>query len=132
MGKKKILVVDDDVDFVETTKIVLEAHNFDVITAYDGAAGLQKAKKEHPDLMLLDVMMASDSEGFEVARKIPESPELRNMPVVLVTGIREAKHLSYKFEPDETWLPVNRVLEKPVPPEKLIAEVNRALEKKRA
>jgi CheY-like chemotaxis protein len=97
------------------------------VTAYDGESGLEKAKQERPDLMLLDVMMAHDSEGFEISRKIPEQPELKEMKVILVTGIRKEKELAYRFEPDETWLPVDRVLEKPVPPEKLLEEIKREL-----
>ena len=126
--KKKILVVDDDVDFVESISIVLEANGYDVGSANDGAAGLEKAKADRPDLMILDVMMATDSDGFETARKIPEAPELKGLPVIMVTGIRDAKHLSYGFQPDETWLPVDRLLEKPIDPDVLIAEVKKVLE----
>ena len=124
---KKILVVDDDIDFVESVTIVLEANGFDVVSANDGEAGLAKAKAERPDLMLLDVMMATDSEGFEVARKISEAPELRGMPVIMVTGIRDAKELPFGYQPDDTWLPVDRLLEKPIDPDKLIEEVKNAL-----
>ncbi len=127
MSKKKILLVDDDADFVESNKDLLEAQGYEVVTAADGESGLERALKERPDLMLLDVMMAHDTEGFEISRKIPEKPELNNMKVILVTGIREAKDLAYSFEPDETWLPVAKILEKPVPPEKLLEEIKREL-----
>ncbi len=124
---KKILLVDDDVDFVESNKDLLEAQGYTVIAAYDGESGLEMAKRERPDLMLLDVMMAHDTEGFEISRKIPENPELKDMSVILVTGVRKEKDLTYSFEPDETWLPVDKILEKPVPPEKLLEEVKREL-----
>ncbi len=127
MAAKTILLVDDDVDFTESNKELLEAKGYRVLVAHDGAAGLSLAKKERPDLMILDVMMATETEGFEVSRKIPETPELRNMRVILVTGIRKAMGLSYGFEPDATWLPVNQVLEKPIPPEQLLAEIAKAL-----
>ncbi len=125
--KKRILVVDDDVDYVESTKGLLEAHGFEVMCAYDGEEGLKLAEREKPDLMILDVMMASSTEGFEVARKIPENPALKGMPVIMVTGIRREMKLTYGFEPDSSWLPVNRVLEKPVEPAKLMATVKQAL-----
>jgi two-component system, OmpR family, alkaline phosphatase synthesis response regulator PhoP len=127
MASKKILLVDDNVDFVESNKDLLEANGYQVSVAYDGAAGLEKAKQERPDLIILDVMMAHDTEGFEVSRKVPQQPELRNTKVILVTGIRKEKHLAYNFEPDETWLPVEKILEKPVPPETLLDEVKKAL-----
>lgn len=124
---KKILLVDDDVDFVESNRDLLEAQGYTVIAAHDGDSGLELAKRERPDLMLLDVMMAHDTEGFEISRKIPENPELKNMKVIMVTGVRREKDLAYSFEPDETWLPVDKILEKPVPPEKLLEEVKREL-----
>jgi CheY-like chemotaxis protein len=124
---RKILIVDDNTEFVDSTRDLLEAAGYRVVVAYNGESGLETAKAEKPDLMLLDVMMTHDTEGFEVSRKIPETPELRHMPVILVTGIRHDKDLAYGFEPDETWLPVDKVLEKPVPPETLLKEVEAAL-----
>lgn len=125
---KKILLVDDDVEFCESNRDLLEAEGYEVIEAHDGAAGLEKAKAEKPDLMILDVMMATDTEGFEVARKIPETPELKNMKVLLVTGIVKDMHLPFGVEPDETWLPVQRVLEKPIRPDALLAAVREQLD----
>ena len=127
MNGKKVLLVDDDADFVESNKDLLEAHGYTVVTAADGAAGLEAAKREVPDVMILDVMMAHDTEGFEISREVAAVPELKEMPVLLVTGIRRDKDLAYTFEPDETWLPVHKVLEKPVPPEELIKELASAM-----
>ncbi len=127
MPSKKILIVDDNRDFVESNKDLLEANGYQVVVAYDGASGLELAKKEKPDLMLLDVMMATDTEGFEVSRKIPSTPELKNTKVLLVTGIRREKHLPFAFEPDETWLPVDSVFEKPIDPAKLLAEIKKRI-----
>ncbi len=124
---KRILIVDDDPDFVESNKQLLEANGYQVISSSNGAAGLAMAKKEKPDLMILDVMMATNTEGFEVSRKIPETPELRNMPVLLVTGIRHALNLPFGFEPDKTWLPVDSVFEKPIDPGVLLAEIKKRI-----
>ena len=126
---KKILLVDDDVDFAQSNKDLLEAHGYEVAMTHDGESGLELAKQIKPDLMILDVMMAHDTEGFEVSRKIPQTPELRGMPVLLVTGIRREKNITYDFEPDETWLPVSKILEKPVAPEALLEEVRSAIAK---
>lgn len=127
MSKAKILLVDDDVDFVTSNTDLLEAHGYQIISAHDGAAGLELAKREHPDLMVLDVMMATKTEGFEIARKIPAAPELRNMPVLLVTGIRSEMKLGFRLEPDETWLPVNRILEKPIDPAVFVETIGELL-----
>ncbi len=121
--KKKILLVDDDKDFVESNKEILEAEGYEIFVAYNGADGLEMAKKIRPDLMVLDVMMATKTEGFEVSRKIPQTPELKNMPILLVTGIRREMNLPFGFEPDETWLPVSSVMEKPIDPVKFVETV---------
>ncbi|NUM35257.1 MAG: response regulator [Candidatus Brocadiae bacterium] len=121
--KKKVLLVDDDKDFVESNKDLLEAEGFEIYVAHTGADGLELAKKVRPNLMVLDVMMATKTEGFEVSRKIPQTPELKNMPILLVTGIRREMNLPFGFEPDETWLPVSSVMEKPIDPVKFVETV---------
>jgi CBS domain-containing protein len=126
-AKERILLVDDDSDFVASTTDLLEAHGYNVTSARDGASGFDLARKERPDLMVLDVMMATKTEGFEVARKIPACPELRNMPVLLVTGIRSEMKLGFRLEPDTTWLPVNRIMEKPIDPAVFVAAVGELL-----
>ena len=127
---KKILVVDDDEDFVESTRDLLEAYGYEVRTAYDGMSGFETAKREHPDLMILDVMMAHATEGFEIARKIQEVPELQRMKVLLVSGVTKVMRLSFTLEPDSDWLPVDRVFEKPIDPERFIAEIEKVLNEK--
>jgi CheY-like chemotaxis protein len=124
---KKILIVDDDRDFAQSIEAILTAEDYVVLKAHNGQEGLELAKQERPDLMILDVMMAHDTEGFEVSRKIPKTPELKNMAVIMVTGIMSVKNLAFKFEPDETWLPVDSVLEKPVAPERLLKEIKKRL-----
>ncbi|MFW5996701.1 MAG: response regulator [Verrucomicrobiota bacterium] len=132
MGKTtKILLVDDDNDLVESTVLLLESHNYQVMSAGDGKSGFQKAREIKPDLMILDVMMTTKTEGFDVARKIAADPDLRDMPVILLTGIRREMELPYGFEPDEDWLPVYTVLEKPLEPDKLISKIEELLQQKR-
>lgn len=124
---KTILLVDDDREFVESNKDLLEAYGYRVKVAYDGASGLAEARRERPDLMILDVMMATQTEGFEIARKIPQVPELQGLPVLLVTGIRKDMQLPFGLEADDSWLPVRRVLEKPIAPARLLAEIRNVL-----
>ena len=120
---KKILLVDDDHELVESIKQLLESEHYEVYTAFDGKSGIETAKAVQPDLMLLDVMMAHSTEGFDISREIPKIPELADVPVLMLTGIREKMHLSFGFKPDKTWLPVKTILEKPVPPKKLLEVV---------
>ena len=123
----KILVIDDDKDFQDTTRIVLEKSGFQVAAAYDSEEGLQKVQAESPDLVILDVMMPSGFEGFEVARKIREELKLMELPIVLLTAVHEVKKVPYRFAPDEQWLPVDYFYDKPVAPDVLVAKVKEYL-----
>lgn len=123
----KILIVDDDHELIDATTAVLEEHSHNVLSAYTGLEGFNMAKLEKPDLILLDVMMEHDSVGFEIARALHEDEATKNLPVIIITGVRKAKNLPFNFEPDEEWLPVKAVLEKPVSPELLIESVEKAL-----
>lgn len=119
----KVLIVDDDCNFVESTRALLEENGYSVISAQNGSEGYEKATKEKPSLMLLDVMMTTEGEGFEIARKLKENPRTRDIPVIIITGIRRKKALPFSYEPDEDWLPVKAVMEKPVEPEKLLETI---------
>jgi CheY-like chemotaxis protein len=121
---QKVLMIDDDPEFVEAISNLLDAKGYDVHTASDGKEGVEKIRAENPDLILLDVMMTTKSEGFNVARELHEDPKLKDIPIIIMTGIRREMNLPFGFEPDETWLPVKKVLEKPVKPEVLLAAVS--------
>jgi DNA-binding response OmpR family regulator len=124
---KKILLVDDDKDLVQSIEELLKSEDYQVIKAHDGKSGLQLAIQERPDLMILDVMMAYDTEGLEISREIRKHPDLKGLPVILLTGITSEKTLPFKFEPDENWLPVDVVLEKPVNPQILLQRIKTRL-----
>lgn len=124
---KNILVIDDDNDFVESIVNLLEAKGYAVVSASNGADGVAKAKEAKPDLILLDVMMTTKDEGFNVARQLHEIEDIKGTPVIMVTGVRKEMSLPFGFEPDETWLPVKQILEKPVKPETLLTAVSEAL-----
>lgn len=124
---KKILVVDDDHDLTQSVQDLLEGDGYEVKVAHDGQAGMAAAKEWKPDLMLLDVMMTTDTEGFELSRAIAETPELKGLTIIMVTGIRHEMNLPFSFEKDDNWLPVSAILEKPVDPVKLLEEVKNQL-----
>ncbi|MDD5621804.1 MAG: response regulator [Actinomycetota bacterium] len=123
MNGKKILIIDDDPDFVESVERILEARGYSVDTAINGTEGVKKAKEITPDLILLDVMMTRKTEGFELSRELPKDKDLKSIPVIIITGIREKMNLPFGFEPDETWLPVKAVLEKTVKPDQLLGKI---------
>ena len=126
--KAKILLIDDDVDFVEATKTILESKPYYVVIAYDGDEGLQKAKEENPDLILLDVIMPL-KDGFTAAEQLKKDPHLSKIPVLMLTGFAAKR--------EETTIPVSRGLtleaedyiDKPVSPEELLARVAKHLKK---
>ena len=124
---KNILVIDDDSDYVESVVNLLEAKGYDVDSALNGTDGVAKAKAKKPDLILLDVMMSTKDEGFNVARELQEIEDLKGTPVIMCTGVRREMNLPFGFEPDQTWLPVKQILEKPLKPETLLDAVSEAL-----
>ena len=124
---KKILIVDDDRDVFESMKIVLEAEGYGVDWATNGAEAIQKAKAKKPDLMILDVMMNSDDEGFQVTYKMKQDAELSSIPIVMVTSVSSRTGFSFNRDRDEDFLPVNEFLEKPVDPRVLLDKVRENL-----
>lgn len=126
---RKILLIDDDKDFVASNTDLLEAYGYEVFSAFDGENGFQKAKKEKPDLIVLDVMMAYDTEGIEIARRIQTDPVLKGIKILLVSGITKELKLPESLKPDESWLPVTRIMEKPIDPCRFINEVKQILDK---
>jgi CheY-like chemotaxis protein len=123
---KKVLLVDDDRDFVESTRAVLE-EKYEVEVAYDGHQGLAKARESKPDVIILDVIMPVE-DGFTAAEEIAKDPELKNIPLMLLTsfGSRMTK---------ETEIPRSRgmdlvadeYVEKPVEPDELLANVQKLI-----
>ena len=126
---QKVLIIDDDADFVESIVNLLEARGYQVESASNGKEGVEKAKADAPDLIILDVMMTTKDEGFNVARQLNEIENVKGTPVVMVTGVRKEMNLPFGFEPDQTWLPVKEVLEKPVRPDALLKAVEEYIRK---
>jgi CheY-like chemotaxis protein len=128
MKNIKILLVDDDIDFVFIQKAMLEKEGFTVVTAGDKHAGFERARSEKPDLAILDVMMNTDQEGYEMAREMRKDEALKSIPIIMLTSVDAITGLNLKeMAKDPKWLPVDAYLEKPVQPQKLIAEIKRLL-----
>lgn len=132
----KILVIDDDPDIVAGVKMVLENAGHEVLSAPSGKEGLEQIKKNAPELIILDVMMESHTEGFELALKL-HSPDpasewkrFKGIPILMLTAIHSTTPLRY--EPDIDYLPVELFVDKPIDPDDLIGKVNWILERQKA
>ena len=128
MNPARILIVDDDADITEAMRIVLENKGYSVDAASDSKDALNHLKSQKPDLIILDVMMNTKSEGFDFARDLKKDPGSRDIPFLLLTAIKEKTGIDFKpAAGDETWLPVEEFLDKPVKPEQLIEKVESLL-----
>jgi CheY-like chemotaxis protein len=126
--KAKILLVDDDADFVESTKTVLESKPYEVIVAVDGSEGLRKAREENPDLILLDVIMPVE-DGFMAAEQLKKDPQLARIPVLMLTsysskgaGTSIPRSRGYELEAED-------YIDKPVSPKDLLDIVAKHLKR---
>lgn len=132
--KAKILVVDDDIDIRESMKLILEGQKYQVDTAANAEEALAALGASVPDLILLDVMMTTDTEGFDFSYKLRDTPEYQNIPILFLTGfldkVRNEGPDQFQHILGEQWH-AKALLEKPVPPETLVEKVREALSGKR-
>ncbi len=125
MGSSKILLVDDDADFIEQNRALLEQNGYTVRMAYNGKQCLDMVSAERPDLIILDMMMENRNEGFDLSRELRNSEHTRRIPLVMITSVNET--IPFRIEPDRTWLPVDALIEKPVDPGLLLSLVAQVL-----
>ena len=131
MQNAKILVVDDDQDIRDSLQAMLENQQYTAITAADKAEGMEKIKTEKPDLLILDLMMTTWQDGFEMARELKKDPEFKNIPILMLTGVKDRTGIDFKSAKGEPACgPVDGFLEKPVEPTVLLAEVEKLLSDK--
>jgi CheY-like chemotaxis protein len=120
-----VLLVDDDADFVEMNRVLLEENGYTVRVAFSGRQCLEEVAARRPDLIILDMVMENPSDGFDVSRELRNSEYTKNIPLVMITSVNDS--IPFRIEPDKTWLPVDALLEKPVDPLLLLAVVDKAL-----
>ncbi len=123
---KTILIVDDDPDFVSSIKEIVESAGYRALTAYDGKEGFTVASAQHPDLILLDVMMSERTEGFKVLQQIRETKAIESTPVILISSIYTDLP-AFKVMPEAGQQAADLFLPKPVDPANLLKEVARLL-----
>lgn len=127
MADKTILVIDDDIDLVEIIRVTLENQGYRVIDAQNGERGLELARDQAPDLILLDVMMGTIDEGFQVAYQLRSEAGTRDIPILMLTAVGDQTGFAFDPGKDQDFLPVDEFLEKPVSPRRLVDLVRKHL-----
>jgi len=125
----KILLVDDDPDFVDATKLILEKSGHKIICASNAKEGWDKAQKDNPDLFLVDVMMEAPDAGFQLVYKLKNDPRLKTKPILLLTAVGKVTGFKFDKQKDQDYMPVQEYIEKPVTPEVLLDKISKALGK---
>lgn len=125
----KILVVDDDPDFVRLTQRILQSKGYEVVTAASGQQALEVMRKEKPDLVLLDIMMSYILDGLDVSREMAQDPQLRGVPVIIVTALTGARAQGVMPAGSE-YILVDEWIHKPIDPDMLLARIEDALKGK--
>lgn len=135
-GKRRLLLIDDDPDFVAGITPILRDAGYEVDVAYTPPDGFERLRKGDYDLLLLDLIMGRGAEGVMLARKLRKDPKLASLPVLVVTGIREQMNFLFSGQaPNARFMPVDDLLEKPIEPQVLLDKVStllRARSEKRA
>lgn len=128
--KAKILLVDDDPDFLEMHKAVLKNHGYEVLTAASGHEGLEKVRTYMPDLIILDLMMEKHDSGFAFSKEIKNDPLFKKIPILMVTSVAEATGYHFSLEQDGYWMKTDEFVDKPVMPDVLIGKIEKLLAQK--
>jgi CheY-like chemotaxis protein len=125
VSQAKILVVDDDPDFVEAMRLTLEPNGYTVLSAASGDEGLAKVQAESPDLVILDVIMSSVLDGLQMSRRMQENPQHRRIPILMVTSIANTDYAA--LFPTDEYISIDGFLSKPVAPNVLLERVSALL-----
>ena len=120
----KIIIIDDNPDYLFTMKTFLTRNGFKVETASDGNSGIELVREHHPDLVMLDVMMESTYSGFEVCRLIRNDPELKTTPIIGISGMAEELGVKFDMYEDKEYFSPDAYFDKPVDKEALLAKIN--------
>lgn len=121
----KILVVDDDPDFCESTRMILEPNGYTVISAGNSEQGMKKLAEEKPDLVILDVIMSTILDGLSMSQRMAELQEFKNVPILMVTSIANTDYAAL-FPTDEA-INISGFLTKPISSRQLLDQMARIL-----
>lgn len=127
---KRILIIDDDVDFVDLNKAVLESNGFEVETAFSAREGMDKVQFDAPNLILLDLMLEKHDTGFSFAKTIKGDPRYKNIPILMISAVAGETGYDFSQESDGYWMKTDDFVPKPVEPDVLVRKINALLDKK--
>jgi CheY-like chemotaxis protein len=128
-----VLIIDDDPNFVDVTKAVLETRQYKVDCAYNADEGFAKLKEAVPDVIILDIMMGKCAEGFIFARMIKKDPRLAKIPILVLTSMREQTGFDFPGERiHPKFFPIDEYVEKPIEPQVLLEKIEQQLAKQNA
>lgn len=125
-----ILLIDDDQDMHEALKMILEPEGFRLTCCLTGPLGLETMHRDPPDLVLLDVMLTTPSEGFHLAYQIKNDDRLKEIPVVMISAIGRTMEMDFAAELGSDYLPVEKFINKPFEAASVLAAVREALAEK--
>src|SRR4030042_2863797 len=121
--KGRILLIDDDPDFLEMHSTILKNHGYEILTATSSKEGLERVRTEMPDLIILDLIMEKHDAGFAFSKTLKTDPLFKKIPIIMVTSVAQVTGYSFSMKEDGYWMKTDEFLEKPVEPQKLIETV---------
>ena len=126
---KKVLIIDDNQDYLFTMKTFLSRNGYTVLTAPDGKSGIDLIAHNRPDILLLDVMMESLYSGFDVCKYVRNDPDLRTLPIIGISGLKDELGVSFDKDRDNEYFSPDSFFDKPVDKEALLKEIEHLLSK---
>ena len=127
-GKKKILIIDDNPEFLKLNGATLEAAGYEVEVAYNADEGFTKVEYGQPDAIVLDLMMERHDSGFKLAKKLKTHPVFKAIPILMLTAVGEATGFRFSMEQDGHWMKTDDFADKPLSPDELVERVERLIE----
>jgi len=129
VNPKRILVVDDDQDIVDSITIMLESQGYEVVAAQSGEEGMRLVEEKRPDLILLDIMMEKLTTGLHIGYDLRKHPDYKSIPIIIISGIGEATGFDIATEKGTDYVAADDFLEKPVKPDVLLKRVAELIQK---
>jgi CheY-like chemotaxis protein len=123
----KVLIVDDDSDFQDAIRVLMESAGYSILSAYSAREGLEMARRQRPDAILLDIIMDSTTDGFEFCREARRDPLIKHTPIVGVSAVEARMGPHSSPDHDQELFPVDGYLRKPVEVRELVAELKRLI-----